>query len=67
MTKNSSTTTLSLALAAVADIASHAARGDMALARESRATLDTLCWDPKGYPAPVRAALEAAGLRSAIL
>jgi hypothetical protein len=61
--------TLSIALACVNDIASQLARGDAVLASESRRTLNDLCcqYDPDTggftYPAVIRAALRAAGLR----
>lgn len=56
-------THIDLCLGAVADIAEHVRRGEMALAGEARRTLDELCWSPAGYPKPVREALRAAGLR----
>ena len=61
--------TLSRALACVNDIASHSARGDVVLASVSRRTLNDLCCqydaDTGGftYPAVIRDALRAAGLR----
>ena len=61
--------TLSRALEQVRMIEDYSTRGDVALARQARETLDSLCaeWsDTLGklaYPEPVRDALRAAGLR----
>lgn len=61
--------TLSAALSTVQDIATYARQGNEPMARSARKTLDDLCceWaDDLGcmsYPAPVRMALRAAGLR----
>lgn len=60
--------TLSLALAQVNEIRLHADSGAQPLAQQARRTLNDICceWaDDLGcmsYPAPVRAALRAAGL-----
>lgn len=60
---------LSQSLSAVHDIATYAASGQVELAAQARQTLDSLCaqWsddlDKLAYPAPVRDALRAAGLR----
>lgn len=61
---NSSESTISRALSQVSEIKAALARGDETLAREARKTLNELCWSPDGYPAPVRNALDDAGLRS---
>lgn len=64
-----SESTLGVALSTVRDLARHAGRGEQALARSARQTLDQLCcvWSEElgclSYPAPVRDALRAAGLR----
>lgn len=61
--------TLEVALSTVSDIARHADSGNQPLARSARKTLDQLCcvWSDElgclSYPAPVREALRAAGLR----
>jgi len=58
-----------IALSTVRDIARHVASGQQALARSARHTLDQLCciWSDElgclSYPAAVREALRAAGLR----
>lgn len=64
-----SESTHEIALSLVRDIARHAGIGNQPLAREARRTLDELCciWSDElgglSYPAPVREALRAAGLR----
>jgi hypothetical protein len=61
--------TIGIALSLVRDIERHADSGNQTLAQEARRTLNDLCCgfhDDSGvmtYPAPVRDALRAAGLR----
>jgi hypothetical protein len=63
MSRNSTTTLVELALAQVNELAEQVANGNMPLAQQARMTLDSLCWSPDGYPAPVAAALRRKGLR----
>lgn len=63
MSNDSTTSKLSLALGCVNDIAEYVAMGNQPLAQEARRTLDSICWSPDGYPAPVAEALRAKGLR----
>lgn len=53
---------LDCALGCVSEIAGHVDRPE--LAEQARRTLDDLCASVDGYPEPVRAALQAAGLVS---
>lgn len=56
-------TMISRGLAQVAEIVAHVDQPE--LAEQARRTLNDICWSPStGYPPPVRAALERAGLRT---
>jgi hypothetical protein len=62
--RSANETMIDRALGCVSDMASADARGDVVMVGEHRRTLDDICASLDGYPAPVRDALAAAGLRS---